>query len=457
MRSRVDFKSALCILDLSQRNGNDVIESAFSPELMNANPAEKPQSATISVNGRTFRIPNRPVAVICIDGCGDEYLSASIAQGRMPHVHRMAAVGYRGMVRAALPTFTNVNNCAIVTGTPPSLTGIAGNYILDTETGEEVMTNSSKFLQNETILAAASQAGRKVAMVTAKDKLRELLSKNMRGIAFSAEKANEVTQEVHGIADVESLVGPAPSIYSAEASLYTLRAGVKLLEQGRADFLYLSLTDYMQHKFAPAAPESLDFHEAIDVEIGRLIELGALVGATADHGMNAKVGDDGSVNVIYLETELTKRFGQGCRVICPITDPYVVHHGALGSAANVYLPDGVDLAEVAGWILDQPCVTEVYDRETAVRKLELPSGGIGDLFVLSARNAVLGRSPEHHDLSKLEGSLRSHGGRYEEMVPLLLSEPLNDEYRARAAGDPRNFDIFDFVCNGVCPKDGSST
>ena len=416
---------------------------------MNTNPADTPEAVKISVNGLTFDIPNRPIVVICIDGCGDEYLNVSIAHDRMPNLMKLSATGYRGMVRGALPSFTNVNNCAIVTGTPPSQTGIAGNYILDPETGEEVMTNSSKYLLNETILAAASHGGRKVAMVTAKDKLRELLSKNMEGIAFSAEKANEVTEEVHGIADVESLVGPTPSVYSAEASLYVLRAGVKLLEQGRADFLYLSLTDYMQHKFAPEAPESLDFYAAIDDEIGRLVELGAIVAATADHGMNAKCLPDGTANVIYLETELEKQFGSGCRVICPITDPYVVHHGALGAAVNVYLPDDADRSEIARWILSRPGVSEVYDREIAADKLELPADRIGDLFVMSSRNAVLGRAPEHHDLSQLEGALRSHGGRYEEMVPLFLTEPLNEEYQAKAAGDPRNFDIFDFVCNGI--------
>ncbi len=408
-----------------------------------------PKPAKISVNGIVLDVPDRPIAVICIDGCADEYLSVSMAQDRMPHVQRMAAKGYRGMVRAALPSFTNVNNCAIVTGTPPNQTGIAGNYILDPETGEEVMTNSSKFLRNESILAAASQAGRKVAMVTAKDKLRELLSKNMDGIVFSAEKADEVTEKVNGILDVVGRVGPTPLIYSAEASLYVLRAGVKLLEQGRADFLYLSLTDYMQHKFPPEAPESLDFYAAIDEEIGRLIEQGAIVGATADHGMNAKCRADGSINVIYLETELEKQFGPGYRVICPITDPYVVHHGALGGAVNVYLPKGAEGSAIRRWIFDLPGVAEVHDREAAASKLELPADRIGDLFVMSTRDAVIGRTPEHHDLSKLDGSLRSHGGRYEEMVPMLLSESLNDRYQAKAAGDPRNFEIFEFVCNGT--------
>jgi phosphonoacetate hydrolase len=415
-----------------------------------------PTTTPFTINDRTYRLPDCPVAVLCIDGCADEYLSAALAHGRMPHVARMAAEGYRGLVRGALPSFTNVNNCAIVTGLPPCETGIGGNYILDPTTGEEVMTNSSRFLRRETILAAASQAGRKVAMVTAKDKLRELLSRNLNGIAFSSEKADQVTQEVHGIADVESLVGPTPPIYSGEASLYVLRAGVTLIELGLADFCYLTLTDYMQHKYAPDAPESLDFYAEIDREIGRLLALGAVVAATADHGMNAKCDANGNPNVIYLETELTEHFGRGLRVLCPITDPYVVHHGALGSAVTVYLPASTrpeEVArrreEVARWLLKREGIVEVYDREMAALKLELPADRIGDLFVLSGRDVVVGRTPAYHDLSQLDGRLRSHGGRYEEMVPMLLSRPLNEAYLAKAQGDPRNFDIFDFALNGL--------
>jgi phosphonoacetate hydrolase len=248
---------------------------------------------------------------------------------------------------------------------------------------------------------------------------------------------------------VESLAGSTPSIYSAAASLYVLRAGVALVRRGLADFCYLTLTDYMQHKYAPAAPESLAFYEAIDREIGQLLDLGAVLGITADHGMNAKCDAHGQPQVIYLETRLTEQFGEGYRVVCPITDPYVVHHGALGSAVTVYLPGGIWLHRVAQWIRNLDGITEAYNRDMAVRKLELPPDRIGDLFVLAGRDWVIGRTPAHHDLNQLEGRLRSHGGRYEEMVPMVLSEPLNDAYAARAEGDPRNFDIFDFVCNGV--------
>jgi phosphonoacetate hydrolase len=62
---------------------------------------------------------------------------------------------------------------------------------------------------------------------------------------------------------------------------------------------------------------------------------------------------------------------------------------------------------------------------------------------------VVGRRPKYHDLSALDGTLRSHGGRYEEMVPMIISHPLSAEYRIKASGDPRNFDIFDFTINGT--------
>jgi phosphonoacetate hydrolase len=410
---------------------------------------EKIILSTISLNQNSYTLPNIPVVVICADGWANEYISLGFAHGELPNLARLASDGYYGLARGALPSFTNVNNCSIVTGTPPSETGIGGNYIIDPESGEELMTNSSRFLRNDTILAAASLAGRKVAMVTAKDKLRELLSKGMDGISISAEKADEVSLELNGIDNVESLVGPKPVIYSADASLYVLRVGVELLASGRADFLYLSLTDYMQHKYAPEAPESREFYRLIDVEIGKLLDLNAAVGVTADHGMNAKCNSDGEPNVIFLETDLTREFGDGIRVICPITDPYVVHHGALGSAVTIYLPDGIDVQKVADWIAALDGVAEVYSKDAAIVKLELPGDRIGDLFVLSERDWVVGRTPEHHDLGKLEGTLRSHGGRYEEMVPFLVSKPLNNKYEALAKGDPRNFDIFDFVCNGI--------
>lgn len=406
---------------------------------------------TFTVNGRSYQPPARPVVVVLLDGSSEDYLVQASVRGLTPTLDRLSASGFRGLARGALPSFTNVNNCAIVTGLPPAGTGIAGNYFLDPATGQEVMTHSPRFLKPETILAAAANAGRRVAMVTAKDKLRGLLSKNLRGIAFSAEKAGDTTLLEHGIGDVEALAGPPPPIYSGEASLYVLRAGAALIETGRADFCYLTTTDFVQHKHAPAAPEALSFYAGIDDLLARLLKTGAVLGLTADHGMNAKTGPDGRPQVAYLETELTERFGVGIRVVCAITDPYVAHHGALGSAVSVYVTNESVKPAVETWLAAREGVDEVIPRELAARRLQLPADSIGDFFVLSERDWVLGRTPAHHDLSQLEGPLRSHGGRYEEMVPFILSAPLLPEYARRAAGDLRNFDIFDFISNGLQP------
>lgn len=408
-----------------------------------------PSTTEFTVNGRTYRPPARPLAVICIDGCADEYLDVSLARGRMPVLSRLLEGGaYRAMARGSLPSFTNVNNASIATGVPPSIHGISGNFFLDPATGEEVMMNSASYLRCGTILAAAAQAGRKVAMITAKEKLRDILSHELDGIAFSAEKADQAGEDTHGISAVEELVGESvPEIYSAAASLFVLKAGTALIERAKADFLYLSLTDYMQHKFEPEDPESLDFYAAIDDELGRMLELGAIVGATADHGMNAKQTPGGEPNVIYLESLLQEELGEEVKVILPITDPYVLHHGALGSLACVHLPASIDAGTVIARLLELEGITEAHERLDAARELELPADRIGDIVVLSGRDVVIGRTPRYHDLEAVRDGLRSHGGRYEEMVPFLLSEKINDEYSSRTK-DLRNFDIFEFTANG---------
>ncbi|WP_257669036.1 phosphonoacetate hydrolase [Parapedobacter tibetensis] len=406
---------------------------------------------SFQINNRLYAPKALPIVVICIDGSADEYLDITIAHDRMPNLKKMAQYGYKGMVRGALPSFTNVNNSSIVTGVSPAVHGISGNFFYDETKDEEVMMNSSDYLRTGTILAVAANAGRKVGVVTAKEKLRDILSYQLNGIAFSAEKAGLAKKETHGIDGVEELVGhPIPAIYSGEASLFVLRAGVALIENGLADFLYLSLTDYMQHTYAPETEESLAFYEAIDTELGKLVSLGAIVGATADHGMNAKIKADGSPHVLYLEDILEAQFGAGFRVICPITDPYVKHHGALGSYAVIHIEDKSQIEAAKSWLVLQPGITEVHDKEAAVRLLEQPADRTGDLVVLSARDVVVGRRPEYHDLSALDGSLRSHGGRYEEMVPMVISHPLNARYSIKASTDPRNFDIFDFTINGTC-------
>src|SRR5204863_6278295 len=251
-----------------------------------------------------------------------------------------------------IPSFTNPNNLSIVTGVPPSVHGIAGNFFYDRDADAEVMMNDPRYLRCGTILAAFTHGGAKVAVVTAKDKLRKLLGHRMEGICFSAEKANEASEAENGIAGVLGLVGlPLPSVYSAELSEFVFAAGVKLMATRRPDIMYLSTTDYIQHKHAPGTTQANSFYRMMDRYLGELEHLGCAIALTADHGMNSKTRLDASPNVIYLQDVLDGWLGAaGARVILPITDPYVVHHGALGSYATVYLPADIDAEALAARI-----------------------------------------------------------------------------------------------------------
>jgi phosphonoacetate hydrolase len=390
---------------------------------------------------------DHPLVVICVDGCQHEYITAAVSAGAAPFLGRLlAGDGTCFVADCVMPSFTNPNNLSIVTGVPPSVHGICGNYFFDAERGEEVMMNDPRHLRVGTILAAFSDAGAKVVVITAKDKLRKLLGHRMNGICFSSEKADQAMLAENGIENVLDRVGmPVPSVYSAALSEFVFVAGVRLMESDRPDLMYLSTTDYIQHKAAPGTPVANDFYAMIDRHVARLDELGATVVLTADHGMNAKHGDDGQPNVIYLQDRLDAWLGENtARVILPITDPYVVHHGALGSFALVYLPAPDARRAAAQRIAALPGIETVLTRSEAAARFELPVDRIGDLVVVSRWDTVIGTSRDRHDLSGLDVPLRSHGGTSEQKVPLLVNRRVDRQPETRRW---RNFDAFDLGLN----------
>ena len=401
---------------------------------------------TIGVNGRRYRWPQRPAVVVCVDGCEPDYIAQAVASGHMPWMKRVLAQGASVIADCVIPSFTNPNNLSIVTGVSPAVHGICGNYLYDTESGVEVMMNDPKWLRAPTLLAALADAGSKVAVVTAKDKLRKLLGFGLRGVCFSAEKAEQATLDEHGIDGVLELVGmPVPSVYSAELSEFVFAAGVKLMRGHTPDVMYLSTTDYVQHKHAPGSAEANAFYRMMDRYFAELEDAGCAIVITADHGMNAKTRLDASPNVIYLQDVLDEWLGAGrARVILPITDPYVVHHGALGSYATVYLPADLTGNAFAERIAALRGIELVLTRPEAARRFELPADRIGDLVVVAERPVVIGGAAAKHDLSGLDAPLRSHGGLSEQQVPLVMNRrfaglDLNRRWR--------NFDAFDWVLN----------
>jgi phosphonoacetate hydrolase len=407
---------------------------------------------TVDVNGRIYHWPEAPLVVICCDGSEPDYMEIAMHEGLMPNLQRMIARGENTRGLCVIPSFTNPNNLSIVTGAPPAVHGICGNYLIDPATGNETMMNDPKWLRAPTIFEKFQQAGARIAVVTAKDKLRLLLGKGLKfdgtAVAFSSEKADKVTQADNGISNVCSLVGlGVPEVYSAALSEFVFAAGVKLLSSMRPDLMYLSTTDYVQHKYAPGSDGANSFYKMMDVYLGQLDAAGAIVVVVADHGMKDKHLANGEPDVVYLQDALDDEFGEGkTKVILPITDPYVVHHGALGSFATVYAA-GVAVADVAKAIAKIPGIDLVLDRAEGCARFELPEDRMGDLIVLSGGpkgSKVIGSSASKHDLSGLNEPLRSHGGLTEQTIPIIINR--------KAHGLPenlRNFDAFFIGCNCV--------
>ncbi len=411
------------------------------------------ESRTVSVNGRDYRWPDKPVVVVCIDGSEPDYIEQAIAAGRMPWMKRVVEQqGVDLRAHCVVPSFTNPNNISIVTGVPPVVHGICGNFYYDRDNDREVMMNEPHLLRTPTIFKAFQDAGAKIAIVTAKDKLRRLLGNELRygadgAICFSSEKSDQATLAENGIDNVLELVGmEVPSVYSAELSEFIFAAGVKLMERERPDLMYLSTTDYIQHKCAPGSDGANDFYAMMDRSWSELDALGAVIALTADHGMNAKHDDaTGEPNIVYLQDELDRLLGAGAaRVILPITDPYVVHHGALGSYATVYLPDGVDIDGLKRQLLEIAGIDLVYANREGCERFELAPDRMGDLILLSQRDTVIGTTASRHDLSGLDVPLRSHGGLTEQVVPLILSQPVSGLDRGHQL---HNYDAFDVALN----------
>ena len=399
----------------------------------------------VEANGRTYNPASHCAVVICLDGCEPEYLDIAISEGLMPNLKRIRAEGTDALAHSVIPSFTNPNNMSIATGRPPAVHGICGNFLFDPDTGEEVMMNDVRFLRAPTLFSKYYEAGSRVAVVTAKDKLRALLGDGLkfdegRAICFSSEKADQATKGDNGIQNASDWLGrPVPEVYSADLSEFVLAAGVKILKEWSPNVMYLSTTDYVQHKFAPNQQGAKDFYSMADAYIGELDHLGAALVVTADHGMKPKHDANGEPSVVYVQDLLDQWLGEAkARVILPITDPYVVHHGALGSFATAYLPAEVDTAEITEKLSNIEGILLVINKSEAVKRFDLPPDRIGDVVIISTENMTLGTSVDRHDLEALKEPLRSHGGLTEQEVPFIVNRKID----LPEVPNLRNYDAF---------------
>ena len=412
---------------------------------------------TIIVNDVSYRWPLRPVVVVCIDGGDPAYLRQFLADGAIPNMAKFMRQGFSTIADGTMPSFTCPNNMSIITGTPTAKHGISGNYYLDTATGQPVVMTGPELLRGDTIISKFAAAGARVVTITAKDKLRRQLGKNLdisQGhVSFSSEFAHKCTLDENGIDNVLDFVGMTqPDMYSMELSLFVLEAGIKLLEQRRPDLLYLSLTDWVQHKYAPDESEARRFYRELDDRFGRLAAQDITLALTADHGMSDKSNAAGEPNVIWLQDILDAKFGKGdTKVICPITDAFVAHHGALGGFVRVWCRGNATPKQIIDVIRGIDGIHAVMDKATVCKTFEMPPDREGDVAVISRQDVCIGASQSDHDLAGLKGHrLRTHGGTSEAKVPFILNRPLNDDYKLKAGVSTlKSYQIFDFAINGT--------
>lgn len=483
----------------------------------------------MQVNGQRYALPapGRPVVGFCMDGTSQDYIDAAIQAGCMPNwkgilgdpealsfaafVQRNAQAqlsrGTHALVTSAYPTFTNPNNVGIMTGLPPSQHGISGNYYVDDEDKPVIMT-SAKLIRANSIFAALARAGVKVTIITVKDKLKTLLSHeldpelvrsgNVRCISvenlsranteslgvelgFDAGSSQSFETALNYAASVSKDLSEgrrAPDPYHPHASSYAIRLGTRLAldamrnePQGRSLF-YITTTDYIQHAHPPGEPEANALMQELDQAIGQLHKAGAIVGMTADHGMNDKSGFNGEPRVVYLSDELQTRCGlvdgKTARVILPITDPYVAHHAALGGCGFVKLFKNAsagaqpDLQHIMKTLRDIPGIYTVVGAQDAAKAFDLPIDRIGDFVVFGDSQTALGSSRTFHAPQLEEAMnqrrqggkfrLRSHGSMDEATVPMFVNRALNPEVaRKLTTGKGRNWDLYAILLNGIHP------
>lgn len=390
-------------------------------------------SSPIEINERQYPgIPSSTAIVICLDGSQKEYFEEASKLNLTPNIDSFKKNGEDLLVNSAIPSFTNPNNISIVTGRPSSVHGICGNFFYTPSTGEEVMMNDPQFLRAPTIFQKYYEQGAKIAIVTAKDKLRKLLSHGLkfnesRAICFSSEKSDQANLSENGIEDVNNWLGmEVPNVYSQGLSEFVMAAGVKILNEFNPDIMYLSTTDFIQHKYAPGDEVANAFYAMFDRYIGQLNVNNNSIIVTADHGMQPKSRSDGSPNAIFLQDILDETLGKNIsKVILPITDPYVVHHGALGSFATVYLSDKSKINDAIEEINKIEDIEVVLTNKEGCAQYDLPTDRMGDIICMSSQNSTIGSAEKAHDLSKLKEPLRSHGGLHEREVPFISNKKIN--------------------------------
>lgn len=254
------------------------------------------------------------VVILVLDALSSSYLSQ---MGANSNLAKIAADGACVLdAQCIYPSHTLTNHTTIMTGVSSGVHGIIGNVRLGEDGISTIKSKEPEMIQVETIFELAKAQGLKTAVVSGKNNLVALFSRD----------CDVGTSNVRPL----DYLGSAPNLEDAETnedyyemnlvladwvfdSLYT----VLEKEEPNLTLVNIQSTDYIGHRFGPDSKEMKTCLKRVDKALGELYKKmkksGMLEDTTliilADHGMTE------SYEAINLNVETMKNFPEAVAAI----------------------------------------------------------------------------------------------------------------------------------------------
>lgn len=378
------------------------------------------------------------VLIVVIDGCAPSYLTEETA----PCIYRLAGSpgSFAKIVRAAVPTVTNVNHACIMSGRFPEDTHIVGNYYYDRSTGEEGFIEAEGFMKAPTVFEAYHAAGETTALLTVKGKILEVFGSGA-DIGISVQNPDS------DILSRLSLPAP-PQVQSPDSSAWIFEAAYQCIRQENPQLVYCTTNDFIMHHYGPETKEARDQIRMIDQYIGRIHELDPRrqIYITADHGMNQK-------KILMNLQRIADDAGFHLVCVPPLKDRYIENHiYQEGGVLYLYIQEPSEEKAVLELVLSQPAVEKVLTAGEAASLYHLPQSEIGDYVAFAADGYAFGET-ESHILHT--DKVRTHGSLYEREVPLIAIGSAAPEEQYHYSRDIiRNLTAAEYLQKAYIPAKG---
>lgn len=230
------------------------------------------------------------VVILVLDALGSQYLSQMGNRSNLAKIARAGAANLNA--RCVYPSHTLTNHATIMTGVSSGVHSIIGNVRLAEDGITTIKSKEPDMIKAETIFEIAKAQGLKTAVVSGKNNLVTMFSKD----------CDVGTSNVRRL----DYLGSAPNLEDAETNKDYYEMNLEL-----ADWVFESLytvlekespnltlvnvqsTDYIGHRFGPNSDEMKTCLKRVDKALGKLYDKmkksGMLENTTliivADHGM----------------------------------------------------------------------------------------------------------------------------------------------------------------------------